>query len=146
MKGKIQSDVMPINNYELLVPSVPIPLTITEISGIEDTLNTTELPDKTVVTTGTRQATEVELTMPLHHILEQAAMEVWFKESQGAVSPNYKKTASLIHKSNTGLVLRTFTLVGMFPTKRKLPDLKMEDEGTMGMVVWTFSIDDVEPL
>jgi hypothetical protein len=145
MKGKIQADHMPINNYELIVVGLP-PLTVVEVSGIEDVLNTTELPDKTVASTGTRQASEVELTMPMHHLVEQAAMEVWFRESQDPVSPSYKKAATLIHKSVTGKKLRTFSLIGMFPTSRALPDLKMDDEGEMAVVVWKMSIDDQEPI
>lgn len=145
MKGKILADHMPINNYQLLVPGLPA-LTVVEVSGIEDTLNTTQLPDKTVASTGTRQATEVELTMPMHHAVEQAAMEVWFKESQDPVSPSYKKAGTLIHQSVSGKKNRTFSLIGMFPMMRGLPDLKMDDEGEMAVIKWKMSIDDIEPI
>lgn len=145
MKGDIQPDHMPVNKYEFLVIGL-IPLTAVEVSGIEDELETTQLPDRTVASGGNRGPTEFELTMPLHHTAEQAAMEVWFKEGQDPVLPTYKKPCTLIHKSISGNAQRSFTLLGVFPKKRKLPDLDKANEGEMASVVWTFSADDVFPL
>jgi hypothetical protein len=60
MKGAIAPDHIPVNKYQLLVAGV-IPLTITEVSGIEDELQTTELPDRTVASGGNRGPSEVEI-------------------------------------------------------------------------------------
>lgn len=145
MKGKIKEDFMPTSNYELIVVGM-VPLTVIEMTGIEDELNKTELPDHTVASSGTRKATECEITTPMHHTVEQLALEAWFKEGQDPVTATYKKAATLIHKSNSGRVLRTFSLIGVFVFKRGLPELKMVEEGEMAVVKWSLSIDDLEPI
>ena len=89
---------------------------------------------------------EVTVTFPMHHTIEQAALEVWFAESQDAVSPTYKKVGSLIHHSGSGQALRSFTMDGVFPSKRGLPELDMANEGEMNVVEWTFQIDDLLPI
>lgn len=145
MKGAIQPNHMSTNKYQLLVLGLP-PLTPTEVSGIEDELETTTLPDRTVASGGNRGASEMEISLPMHHLVEQAAMEVWFKESQDPVLPSYKKVATLIHKSISGAVLKTYSLIAVFPKKRVLPDLEMQNEGELAVVKWTLSIDDILPV
>lgn len=145
MKGSIQSDHMPTNKYLLQIVGL-LPITATEISGIEDELETTELPDRTMASGGNRKASEFTMKVPLHHAAEQAAMEIWFRESQDPVLPTYKKPCTLTHQSISGNASRNFSLVGVFPKKRKLPDLEMKNEGELAVVEWTMSADDILPL
>lgn len=145
MKGTIQADHIPVNKYEFLVAGL-LPLTVTHVSGIEDELQTTDLPDRTRASGGNRGPTEFTIMMPAHHTLEQAAMEVWYRESQDPVSPTYKKPVTLVMDSLSGKGGRSFTLVGVFPRKRKLPDLEMKNDGEMAEVEWTMSADDVIPI
>ena len=145
MKGTIQENHIPVNHWMYIVAGLP-PLVITEQSGIEDELETTDLPDRTRASGGNRKASEFEISIPMHHIVEQAAMESWFLEEQDPVSPTYKKAGTLIHFGLNGVPARTFGTVGVFPTKRALPDLEMENEGEMAVVVWSMSADDVEPI
>lgn len=145
MKGEIQPDHMPVNKYTFQIIGL-IPITATEVSGIEDELETTELPDRTVASGGNRKATEFTAMVPMHHTAEQAALEIWFRESQDPVSPGYKKPCTLTHESISGNASRTFSLAGVFPKKRKLPDLEQKNEGELAQVEWTFSADDVLPL
>lgn len=145
MKGEIQADHIPLNKYTLQVIGL-IAITATEISGIEDEIESVELPDRTVATSGWRKATEFTVMVPLHHTAEQAALELWFAESQGVVSPVYKKPAVLTHESITGLNTRAFSLAGVWPKKRKLPDLERTAEGDLAGVEWTFSCDNVMPI
>lgn len=145
MKGEIQPDHIPLNKYEFQVVGLGI-FTAVEISGIEDELETTQLPDRTVASGGNRGPTEFELTLPMHHDAENALMEVWYRESQDPVLPTYKKPCTLIHQRLSGTGQRSYTLVGVFPKKRTLPDLEKANEGEMATVVWTMSADDVAPL
>lgn len=145
MKGEIQGDHMPVNKYVLQVLGL-VPLTATEVSGIEDELETTELPDRTVASGGNRKATEWTMMLPMHHTAEQAAMELWYRESQDPVSPTYKKPVTLTHQSLSGNATRNFSLVGVFPKKRVLPDLEKLNEGEIALVEWTMSTDDILPL
>lgn len=145
MKGAIKEDHIPTNNYQLLLLGLP-PITVVTLSGIEDELQTVELPDRTQASGGNRTATEFTIGVPMHHLIEQAALELVFKEGQDPVTPTYKKTGTLIHKSITGTLLRTFTLVGAFVSKRALPDLEMNAEGEQAIVEWTIKVDDILPL
>lgn len=145
MKGEINPDHMPINKYTFQVIGL-IPFTATKVSGIEDTLEVIELPDRTMASGGNRKATEFTAMVPMHHTAEQAALELWFRESQDPVSPGYKKACTLTHESLSGNNTRTFSLAGVFPKKRKLPDLEQKAEGDTAETEWTFSVDDVLPL
>lgn len=145
MKGAIQPDHIAVNNYELLVLGLP-PLTPTAIDGIEDELQTVDLPDRTTASGGNRGPGEWSMSLPLHHLVEQGAMEAWFKESQDPVSPTYKKVATLIHKSVSTSVLRTYSISGLFPKKRTLPDLEMENDGELALVAWLMRHDDILPV
>ena len=145
MKGIIQEDHMPTNKFTFQVVGL-IPLTVIEHSGIEDELDTTELPDRTIASGGTRKATEFTLMMPTHHTAEQAVMELWFREAQDPVSPTYKKPCTLTMERLSSAAGRNFSLVGVFPKKRALPDLDKSNEGEMAMTEWTMSADDVLPL
>lgn len=145
MKQVLLPDHIAVNNYELLVLGLP-PLTPVEISGIEDELEKTTLPDRTVASGGNRGVGDWTMMLPMHHLVEQAAMEAWFLESQDPVVPTYKKVATLIHKSLSGAVLRTYSLTGLFPYKRTLPDLEMENEGELANVEWAMCHDTINPV
>lgn len=145
MKGVIQSDHIPVNKYTLSILGL-VDLTPTEIGGLEDELETTDLPDRTRASGGDRGPTEITIMLPAHHTVEQAAMEVWFRESQDPVLPTYKKTLTLIMTSVSGNNDRSFTLTGVFPTKRATPDLEMANEGEMAGIEWTLSVDDIIPV
>lgn len=145
MKGEIQPDHIPVNKFVFQIVGL-IPITATEISGIEDELDTTELPDRTVASGGNRRATEFTMMVPMHHTAEQAAMEAWFLESQDPVSPTYKKPCTLTHTSISGNASRNFSLSGVFPKGRNLPDLEKINEGELAQVEWVMQADDILPL
>ncbi|MGD9749382.1 MAG: hypothetical protein AB7W59_00140 [Acidimicrobiia bacterium] len=145
MKGVIRPDHIPVNKYELRVIGAPT-LVLTEVSGIEDELETTDLPDRTVASGGNRKSVEFTIMQPMHHGPEVAYMETWYRESQDPVAPSYKKAGTLLHSSLSGITTRGYQLVGLFPSKRKLPDLEMENEGEIALIEWTMKADDILPL
>jgi hypothetical protein len=145
MKGAIQSNHIPKNNYKLLVLGMP-ELTVISHTSIEEELDTTELPDRTVASGGETKPTEFDIMIPAHHKVEQAAMELWFVESQEPVSPTYKKVATLVKNAIDGTVGSTNQLVGVFPKKRVIDEGEMANEGEMSNVTWTLSIDKVLPI
>jgi hypothetical protein len=142
MKGVLQPDHIPLNKYELRVRDLP-PITFITISGWEEELEDVDLPDRTAASGGNTKPIEFTATIPLHHVIEVQAMEAWFQMSQDPVSPNYKKTGTLVLSSISGLVRKTILLIGMFPCKRKTGDLEMANEGELHVVEWTFRGDDV---
>lgn len=146
MKGSINPGHIPVNKYQLLFVGVPL-LTPTTVSGIEEELQTVDLPDRTKASGGHTGPSEMTIMIPLHHSGEVAALEAWFIESQDPVTPTYKKAGSLLMESVslTGPT-RTVNLIGVFPTKRKYPDLDMSNDGDMAAVEWTLSVDQVLPV
>jgi hypothetical protein len=145
MKGAIKPDHIPVNKYQLIVLGLP-PLTPTEVSGVEDELQTVDLPDRTVASGGNRASTEFTMKIPAHHSVEVAACEIWYREGQEPVVPSYKKAVTLIIRSLSGAVSRTKAYVGCFISKRVEPDLEMENEGEMAVYEYTVKVDDVLPL
>jgi hypothetical protein len=145
MKGVLQKDHIPVNKYQLLILGMPA-ITFTEISGIEEELQTTDLPDRTTASGGHTMPVEFTAQMPLWHTIERIALEAWFVECQDPVSPLYKKEATLVLQSISGQSITTYSLLGLYISKRALPDLSMENEGEGAFAEWTFKADQLLPI
>jgi len=143
MKGVIDPDHIPVNNYELRVPGLPT-LLFTAISGVEEELDAVDMPDRTKVSGGHTKVIEFTATQPLHHKTQVDAMNRWWKDSQDPVAVDYKKNATLVLKSISGLVIKNILYNGIFPTKRKMPDFAMDNEGEEATIEWTFGGDSME--
>lgn len=145
MKGDIQEAHIPVNKFQLLVAGLP-PLTPITIGALEEELDVVELPDRTKASGGETRSVETDVAIPAHHHVEIAAMEAWYAECQDPVTPTYKKVATLLQESNvTGQVPRTFTMLGVFITKRMTADLDRNNEGEMLNYTYTLSIDRLLP-
>lgn len=141
-KGTIQEDFIPRNKAELIVIGLP-PITFTSVTGIEEELQTVDLPDKTRRSGGHSGPSEMTATHPIHHVVEESALELWLQQSKDPVSPGYSRPAALKFTSGTGNITRTYPLVGVFPRRRTVPDYEAANEGEMAESTWVFSIDDV---
>lgn len=145
LKGTILPDHIPVNKFQLTVAGLP-PLVFTEISGIEEELETTALPDRTTASGGNKLPVEFTAMQPQHHTVERAAMEAWFTESQDPSPPTYKKDGTLIVQSISGGQVVAYLVRGLFPSKRSLPDLDLANEGELAKIEWTFKSDEIIPL
>lgn len=142
MKGQISADHIPISKYQLLIVGLP-PITFTEISGIEEELLTTDLPDKTTASSGeTAPMDDFTAMVPVHETNQITALETWFSLCKDPVSPFYKKEGTLILQSISGSIVRSYAIINIFPRKRKLPDLEMEAAGDIALMEWTFRADE----
>ena len=144
-KGTIKSDFIPRNKARLDVPGLN-PIKFTSITGLEDELQVVDLPDKTRRSGGHRGPSEMVCMHPMHHQIEEVQLELWFTQSQDPVVPGYSRPAAITYMSESGNVLRIFTLIGVFPKKRKTADYEGENEGEMAQTEWTFNIDDIRPV
>ena len=145
MKQVLLPDHIPLNDFQLIVVGGPPKIQFITIDGLEEELETVDLPDRTKASGGNTKAIEFTTTHPLHHVTEDLFLEGWFLESQ-LVSPLYKKAATLLVKSISGLTIKSFNLIGLFPSKRKTGDLDMANEGELHNKEWTFSADRMIPI
>lgn len=142
MKSVLLPDHIPLNNYELVVPDSPGRLWFTAVSGLEQTLETVDLPDRTKASGGNMTAVEFTASHPKHHAIEDAYLEAWFQMGRIA-APTYKKLGTLLVRSISGLQTRSYSLFNLFISARSTPDLEMENEGELFQTEWTFMCDDI---
>lgn len=145
MKGDISPDHIPVNKFQLLVLGLP-PMVFTEIGGIDQEITKVALPDSTTASGGKKNPVEFTVKVPEHHVVEQAAMELWYSEGQDPVSLTYKKSATLIKQSISGNMLRTYTLISAWCSRRATPDLDMNNDGDMAVTEYTIQADDIFPI
>ncbi len=145
-KGTIQQDHLPRNRFVLGVAGAP-PLTAIAVTGLEQELETAELPDRTAVTGGNRGVFEIEVVMPAHHAVEQAFMESWWELAlQPPFVAAYKLPVTLTEFSSTGLQVVSYLLQGVFPKKWAHTDHEMDNEGEDHRITWTLSVDDKDKI
>lgn len=144
IKGVLLPNHVQLNKYDLRVIGVA-PLVITAVSGIEEELDVSDLPDRTKATGGRTKPVEFDITIPAHEVISQKAMELWFEETKDPVSPTHKKIGTLTTFTQSNFPLVSFTLDGLMPIKRALPDYEMDGDGEMAEHVWTMSADELLP-
>lgn len=144
MKGVIQSNHIPKNNYELQVNGLP-PITFTEVGDISEVIDKVDLPDRTRASGGTKQAGDFPVMVPSHHDVEVAAMESWYKEGQDPVAPTYKKSGTLLKKGLDGTVIRSYIFSGLWVSERNMTAMSLENEGEMDAIEYLLNFDDILP-
>lgn len=147
MKGVLEDDHIPVNKFRLLVLGTIAPIfTVVSATGVEEELETQELPDRTTVSMGRTGPLDFSVTIPMHHRLEQSAMELWFTESRDPILPTYKKPAVLTHYSISGGSTVSYVFTDLYPYKRGLPSLEMGSEGALAVVTWHLKASIMIPL
>jgi hypothetical protein len=144
LQGKVNDDHGTLNQYTFAIIGLP-PLTVTKVSGIPEELQVTTMPDRRVESEGNTAATEVTISIPAHHIQDQAVMELWWDLCKKA-QPGYKKDGVVVIKRASGMLARSLTIHGVFIKKRSTPELAMETENGTAEIEWVFSIDEVMPV
>ena len=142
LKRTIKPDHMPVNNYQLLVNGFP-PIVFISVEGLDEELETVDLPDRTARSGGHTKALSFSAKQPLHHTLEVAIMEQWYKDGQHPVKPDYLKNATLIFISLTHQHTKSYALKECFPHKRAISNAEMNDEGKESEITWTFRATEV---
>lgn len=142
LKGSIQPNHIPKNKGRLVVPGMPT-FVFTSIGDIEEETETVDLPDRTTASGGQSKPVEFTAMLPLHHDAEVAAMETWLEDSKDPVHPLYKKIGTLIQERIGFGLPRTYTVKGIFPSRRKVPGSEMANEGEMQALEITFKADEV---
>jgi len=144
MKGVIQEDHMPVNSGKLFIVGLP-EITFTSIGEI--TLATTKvtLPDATIVSGGKRNPFEFAVTVPSHHLVEIAAMDLWVEQSKNGAN-GYKKAGSLVMTSVSGDVIKTYSVLGVWPSDLTIPAQDMANDGDISQNGYLINGDDALPV
>jgi len=142
LKGVLLEDHIPLSNYELAIAGI-VPIIFTSVGAIELELDTVDLPDRTKASGGRTKPGEIEVKVPLHHVVEIAAMDTWLEEGQDPVLPTYKKVGTLSGLSLSGLITQTFTMIGLFNRKKMTPEFVMENDGELSENTYSLSWDDI---
>ncbi len=145
LKGIIQPNHAPLNNFEVFILGLP-PIVFITVAGLEEELETVDLPDRTTASGGNTKPVEWTGTTMLHHTVERLALEAWFKEGQDSVTSTYKKIGTLLSRGIQNNVHATYTLPGLYIMKRVIPDFDKANEGEPAMLEWTFKADDIIPV
>lgn len=138
LEGVVEPNHAPMNRFELIVIGLPT-IFFVKTEGLEEELEVVDLPDRTQASGGNTKPIEFTAESMVHHLVEKAAMEVWFNEGKGDVTPTYKKNGTLLYKRIDGGLASTLILSQLFIKKRKYPDGDVENPGDPGRIVWTFS-------
>lgn len=144
MKGIIDPDHIPKNKFTLRIRGMR-EFVFTKIGGLEEELEVVDIPDRTRASGGQTKAGDTTVELPTHHIEQIQAMEDWLIDSTDPVDPQYKKTGVLTKTSISGQRSISYTLIGLFPSKRATPDSEMENEGEMDVTTYTLNWDDIIP-
>jgi len=144
-KGTIQPDHMPLNKGRLMILGMP-ELTLVESSDIEEALTRVVLPDRTAVSGGVKDPVEFDIKIPMHHSVEVAAMEIWYRLNHDPIQGGAKLDGTMMFPSLSDAALKTYSMVGLWPPKRGIPGTAASNEGEMAVLTWGLSADDVLPV
>lgn len=144
IKNVIKENRVPVNKFKLVVQPGVGEITLVSVSGIEEELDATELPDRTVRSGGRSKPFEPEIVQPMHHDIEVLAMESWYNMCKFTL-PGYLKIGVLIQFDEYGFPRRKYTLQSLWIKKRVHSDLELDNEGEMSVLTWTLSADQLLP-
>jgi hypothetical protein len=144
LKGKIQDNHIPLNKFELLIAGLP-QITLITTDDIEEQLNVIEMPDRTRRSGGQTSSVEFTGTIPMHHDVQVAALEAWYKQGQDPVQEGYLKAGSMVFYRNDGTP-RPFELINIWVSGRTIPGGDMANDGEPAMLTFRFEADEVTPI
>ena len=144
IKGKIQDNHIPLNKFELIVAGLP-QITLVTTDDIEETLGVIEMPDRTKRSGGQTSPVEFTGKIPMHHDVQVAALELWYKEGQDPVQPGYRKAGSMMFSRLNGDP-RPFELISLWISGRTIPGGDMANDGEPAMLTYKFQADEVTPV
>jgi hypothetical protein len=145
IKNVLKVNRVQVNKFQLTIaPGVGSPL-FTTISGLEEELDTVDLPDRTSRSGGREKQLEFEVQQPMHHDLEVLAMEAWYRMCKMSL-PLYLKLGTLVLFDEWGIPRRRYTLPNLWISKRSHSELDLDNDGEMSTITWTLKADQIIPM
>lgn len=143
LRGTIKNNHVPLNSFELIVAGMP-QVTVVTTDDIEQMITAVTMPDGTIRSGGKTEPVEFTISVPMHHDVEQAALEAWKKLAEGPVSSSYLKAGSLVFYKNDGTP-KSYSFTNMWLSGRTIPGADMGNEGDMAAVTFMVKADYVLP-
>jgi hypothetical protein len=144
MKGTLQPDHILNNKYEFKVGGFAI--TIVEASETSQSIKAVELPDDTASPSGRKSTSELTISVPAHHDVDVKFMNQWWTACSGKQLADRKRPCILTAFSGTEASNYTLLLDGVWPSEKTTGSLEMSGGGTMHVIKYKLSIDDVNEL
>jgi len=144
LRGTIKNNHVPLNSFELIVAGMP-QITVVTTDDIEQMITAVTMPDGTIRSGGKTEPVEFTISVPMHHDVEQAALEAWKKLAEGPVSSSYLKAGSLVFYKNDGTP-KSYSFTNMWLSGRTIPGADMGNEGDMAAVTFMVKADYVLPV
>lgn len=141
MKGTLLDDHILNNKYTFKVAGQEV--FIIEASEIEQEIKKVELPDDTASPSGRKSTAEMTISVPAHHEFDVNFMNAWWESCSGKQLPDRKRPCTLSNFSGTEAASYDLALDGVWPTKKQTTALELAGGGTMSVIKYTLSIDDV---
>jgi len=142
LKGVIKPDHVMDSKFTLQMVGM-IPITVITIGDIDEEMDASETPDRSRRSGGRTKPVAFDITIPMHHATERAAMEVWYRMGKDPINPAYKKVGALIGYTQSGVAFVKYTFTGMWLTKRGIPGFDRGGEGAVQMLTYGCSADEV---
>lgn len=144
LKGKIQENHIPLNKFELIVAGMP-QITLVTTGDIEESVPAIDMPDRTRRSGGQTGPVSFTGTIPMHHDVQVAALELWYKQCQDPVQDGYLKAGSLMWYRSNGDP-RPFELINLWISARTIPGGDMKNDGEPALLTFKFEADEVTPV
>ena len=142
IKSIIKPLRVPDNKYSLIVQPGVGQLTVVELTGLEQELDQSELPDRTVRSGGRGKPLAFDFAIPMHHTSEVLLCETWWNLCKYSLI-GYLKFGMLIQFNEASIPTKRWTLPNLWLTKRGHTDLALGNDGEMTTIMWSASADDL---
>lgn len=144
MKGAIQAGAAYTSQYLLRFSDGP-EIYIPRVGEVAIELVVAERPDKTMGSTGQRGTVETDFDVPAHHQADVSYCERKLREAE-AGAPGHKVQAVFAQLGPGNTVVRSWAWRGVLFRSRSIPEHSAGEDGTMAVLTYGITIDDVVPL
>jgi hypothetical protein len=118
-------------------------ITLISVGELEEELDSSELPDRTVRSGGRKKPIEFDVVQPAHHddSGEVQAMEQWYVDCQDPVAADHLKIGTYTKFDQQGGPRRTISLDNCWLSKKVESESDLDNDGDMATITWTVRAD-----
>lgn len=141
IKNVIQENRIQMNSYSVDISPGVGNIMFVSVGALDDELDKTELPDRTMRSGGRGKPFEFDVVQPAHHDVEVALMEAWWADCQEPVAPDYLKILTYTKYDGRGSPRRQLVCNNAWISKKSESESDLNNEGDMATITWTIQVD-----